>query len=82
MERGAPDSLISKDNLQPRLCQVLQAHVKSTLKEKTAKKNPHLSKVPLSSVSDNPRPWQHCHSQRAQFTFNSHFLPSLSGVAF
>lgn len=79
MERGAPDSLISKDNLQPRLCQVLQAHVKSTLKEKTAKKNPHLSKVPLSSVSDNPSPWQHCHSQRAQFTFNSHFLPSLSG---
>lgn len=38
MERGAPDSLISKDDLQPRLCQVLQAHVKSTLKEKTAKK--------------------------------------------
>lgn len=44
-----------------------------------SKKNPHLSKVPLSSVSDNPSPWQHCHSQRAQFTFNSHFLPSLSG---
>lgn len=49
------------------------------IERENSKKNPHLSKVPLSSVSDNPSPWQHCHSQRAQFTFNSHFLPSLSG---